>query len=338
MQDSKTNDAMVFIELTDSGELLNVGLELLTPGRMVAEKQGGKLIAVVIGAATEEAAKAVAKRDVDEVLVVEGPEFAPYSTDAFADALCAVAEEHGPASLLVGATNNGRDVAPRVSSRLRTGLTADCTSIGFDDETGNVAWTRPAFGGNLMAVIMCPDNRPQIGTVRPGVFKQGEDTGTDTPITRVDFHEPPERIRTRIISIIEDKDREQVDLENAEIIVAGGAGLGNAKGFDELKKLADALGAPLAASRVAVDNGWISHAHQVGQTGKTVSPKLYIACGISGAIQHTAGAEGSQILVAINKDPAAAIFDVADFGIVGDLYEIIPALTKEVEALHASTE
>jgi electron transfer flavoprotein alpha subunit len=222
-----------------------------------------------------------------------------------------------------------------VSSRLHTGLTADCTSLDIDEESGNVAWTRPAFGGNLMATILCPDNRPQIGTVRPGVFKKSETVEPKAEIIKEDIHVDAKDIRTQVLEVIKEMGDENVDLEGAEIIVSGGRGVGGPEGFDTIKLLADELGATVGASRAAVDAGWIGHAHQVGQTGKTVGPKLYIACGISGAIQHLAGMSGSDCVVAINKDPEAPIFDVADYGVVGNLFEVIPVLVEEIKKARA---
>ena len=230
----------------------------------------------------------------------------------------------------IGATNNGRDLGPRVSCRLKTGLTADCTALDIDEESGNVAWTRPAFGGNLMATILCPDHRPQIGTVRPGVFKKCDLVIGSAEIIKEDIRITQDQIRTQVLELIKEMDSEHVDLEGAEIIVSGGRGVGGPEGFAPVRALAKALGATVGASRAAVDSGWIAHAHQVGQTGKTVGPKLYIACGISGAIQHLAGMSGSDIVVAINKDPDAPIFDVADYGIVGNLFEVLPVLTEEI--------
>lgn len=233
---------------------------------------------------------------------------------------------------MIGATNVGRDMGPRLSCRLKTGLTADCTAVDYDEETGNIAWTRPTFGGNLLAVIMCPAHRPQIGTVRPGVFKKGERKPENQPeIIREAISVKPERIRTRLVEVLKEAGAGSVNLENAEIIVSGGRGIGGPKGFELLQELADLLGGEVGASRAAVDSDWIGHVHQVGQTGKTVGPKLYIACGISGAIQHVAGMSGSDTIVAINKDPDAPIFNIADYGIVGDLYTVIPSLIREIK-------
>ena len=333
--EAKTKDLWVFVETNEDGTAKNVGLELLTPGRMMAGKQGGALVAVVIGNNVEAAVKAAAEHGADKVIVVDGPEYAHYTTDAYAIALCALVEKYGPTSMLIGATNNGRDLGPRVSCRLHTGLTADCTALDIDEESGNVAWTRPAFGGNLMATILCPDHRPQIGTVRPGVFKKGEAGEAKAEIIKEDIHVDAADIRTQILELIKEEGGESVDLEGAEIIVSGGRGVGGPEGFEPIKALAGVLGATVGASRAAVDAGWIPHSHQVGQTGKTVGPKLYIACGISGAIQHLAGMSGSDVVVAINKDPEAPIFDVADYGVVGNLFEVLPVLTEEIKKARA---
>ena len=328
---NKTNDFWVLIETNEDGTAKNVGLELLTPGRDLADKQEGKLVAVVIGNNVDAAVDAANAHGADQILVVEGEEYQSYSTDAYAIALVELVEKYGPRAMMIGATNNGRDLGPRVACRLETGLTADCTALGIDEESGKVAWTRPAFGGNLMATILCPDCYPQIGTVRPGVFKKGEETEKKAEIIREEIHVAKEKIRTQILEILQEMGDEKVDLENAEIIVSGGRGVGGPEGFEPVKALAKELGATVGASRAAVDSGWISHAHQVGQTGKNVAPKLYIAGGISGAIQHQAGMSGSDCIVAINKDPDAPIFDIADYGVVGNLFEVLPILTEEIK-------
>ena len=334
--EAKTKDMWVFIETNDNGTAKNVGLELLGAGKELAAKQGGQLVGIVIGNNVAEAVKSATVQGADKIYVVEGKEFEHYTTDAYADAMYYLIEKYAPTSILIGATNNGRDLGPRLSCRLKTGLTADCTRLAIDEETGNVAWTRPAFGGNLMATIMCPDNRPQIGTVRPGVFKKAEaDEGHKAEVIKEDFHVAPEKIRTELLETIKEVAGELVDLEGAEIIVSGGRGVGGPDGFKPIKELADALGGVVGASRAAVDSGWIDHSHQVGQTGKTVGPKIYIACGISGAIQHIAGMSSSKTIIAINKDETAPIFNVADYGVVGDLFEVIPALIAEINKAKA---
>ena len=327
-----SKDLWVFIETDEEGKARNVGLELLNPGRRLADAQGGALVAVVIGYKTEAAVKEAAAYGADKIIVVDGEEYQHYTTDAYADAMYARVTKYGPTTMMIGATNEGRDMGPRLSCRLRTGLTADCTAVDYDEETGNIAWTRPTFGGNLLATIMCPDHRPQIGTVRPGVFKKGERNEDNKPeIITEDIHIAAERIRTRLVEVLKDLDAGDVNLESAEVIVSGGRGVGGPEGFEPLKELADLLGGVVGASRAAVDAGWIGHVHQVGQTGKTVGPKLYIACGISGAIQHAAGMSGSDVIVAINKDPDAPIFNMADYGVVGDLKLVIPELIKQIK-------
>ncbi|MGN0306044.1 MAG: electron transfer flavoprotein subunit alpha/FixB family protein, partial [Lachnospiraceae bacterium] len=207
---------------------------------------------------------------------------------------------------------------------------ADCTSLDYSDEKDIILWTRPAFGDNLMATIICPDHHPEIGTIRPGVFKKNP-VGGSAEVIREDIHVSADQIRTQVLEVINEMGENKVDLEGAEIIVSGGRGVGSAEGFDTLRALADELGATIGASRAAVDAGWMPHAHQVGQTGKTVAPKLYIACGISGAIQHLAGISGADCVVAVNKDPEAPIFDRADYGVVGNLFDVLPVLLEEIK-------
>ena len=320
----------VFAQQVDN-EISGIAFELLGKAKDLAKDLNTDVTAVLLGSGVKELADQLAEYGADKVIVVDGPEYKHYSTDAYAIALCTLVEKYGPTSMLIGATNNGRDLGPRVSCRLHTGLTADCTALDIDEETGNVAWTRPAFGGNLMATIICPNHRPQIGTVRPGVFKKGDVTAANAEIITEDIHVADDQIRTQVIELIKEMGGENVDLEGAEIIVSGGRGVGGPEGFDTIKALADTLGATVGASRAAVDAGWIAHAHQVGQTGKTVGPKLYIACGISGAIQHLAGMSGSDVIVAVNKDPDAPIFDVADYGVVGNLFEVLPVLVDEIK-------
>lgn len=328
--EAKTKDLWVFIETNEDGTAKNVGLELLNPGKTLAGKQGGKLVAVIIGNNVSPAIDAASEHGADQVIVVEGEEYSEYTTDAYTNALVALVEKYGPKSMMIGSTNNGRDLGPRVSCRLGTGLTADCTSLDYSDEKDIILWTRPAFGGNLMATIICPDHHPEIGTIRPGVFKKNP-VGGSAEVIREDIHVSADQIRTQVLEIINEMGENKVDLEGAEIIVSGGRGVGSAEGFDTLRALADELGATIGASRAAVDAGWMPHAHQVGQTGKTVAPKLYIACGISGAIQHLAGISGADCVVAVNKDPEAPIFDRADYGVVGNLFDVLPVLLEEIK-------
>lgn len=332
--EAKTKDLWVYIETVEDGSARKVGLELLGEGRTLANKQGGQLVGIVIGSEIEKAVQDASKHGADQVIVIDSPEFKDYTTDAYVNAMHYLIEKYAPTTVMIGATPDGRDMGPRLSCRLKTGLTADCTSLDIDEESGNVAWTRPAFGGNLMATILCSNTRPQMGTVRPGVFKKPEACEAKADVIREEFHVAPEQIRTELLEVIKETAGEIVDLEGADIIVSGGRGVGGPEGFEtHIKPLAEALGATVGASRAAVDSGWISHAHQVGQTGKTVAPKLYIACGISGAIQHQAGMSGADCIVAINKDPDAPIFEIAHYGIVGNLFEVLPVLTAEVKKL-----
>jgi len=323
----------VYIE-TDEGNAKSVGYELLNPGRRMADKLGQELVAVVMGKNVAHVAEAAAAYGADKVILVEGEEYASYNTDVQTHAMVELIGKYAPSIVLYGATNNGRDVGPRVACALRTGLTADCTALDID-EKGLLASTRPAFGGNLMATIACPDHRPQMSTVRPGVFKKPAcDPSRKGEIIREEIHLPEDQIRVRLLERVKEV-AEAVNLEEAEIIVAGGRGLKSAEGFALITELAEAMDGVVGASRAAVDAGWIPHAHQVGQTGKTVAPKVYVAAGISGAIQHLAGMTGSDTIIAINKDADAPIFGVADYGIVGDLFEVLPELTAAIKARKA---
>jgi len=325
-----SKDLWVFIETDSTGTPKSVGLELLSPGRQLADQQGGKLVGIVIAGDASIAAKAAGNYGADLVIAIEGSEYEYYSTDAYSAALTYLIKKYDPLTIMIGATGNGRDLAPRISSRVQTGLTADCTHLSIDEETGCIAWTRPAFGGNIMAVIFCQNHKPQMGTVRPGVFKKPEYVENEAEIIKENFHVAPDDIRTRVVEVFREVS-EKVDLESADIIVSGGRGLGNAKGFDTIRSFAKSIGAVVGSSRAAVEEGWIPHAHQVGQTGKSVSPRVYIACGISGAVQHVAGMGSSETIIAINKDPKAQIFSIADYGIVGDLYEVLPILEEELK-------
>jgi electron transfer flavoprotein alpha subunit len=266
------------------------------------------------------------------IYLCDAPEFKDYTTAAYTQQLAALIRQYEPAVLFIGATHNGRDLGPRLASRLNTGLTADCTSLDVDLEKGDLLMTRPAFGGNLMATIVCPSHRPQMATVRPGVFKAlPVEAASKAQIVKVPSEVLSGDLQTEIIRIVKEKAEEE-DITRANIIVSGGRGLGSAAGFDLLQELADCLGGTVGASRAAVDAGWASSTRQVGQTGKTVQPELYIACGISGAIQHLIGMNKSRTIVAINKDPDAPIFKIAHYGIVGDLYEIIPAMIEQLSS------
>ena len=323
----------VYVEQEDH-KVQRVGLELLHAARDLAAVTGEKLTAVVLADQTQELVEQIRPYGADEILAVNCPQCAYYTTDAYTEVLYGLIQEYHPSAVLVGATENGRDFAPRVACRLNTGLTADCTALGVDPEQNNIAWTRPAFGGNLMATILCSDTRPQIGTVRPGVFQAKRFEPTSQVVT-LERTVPQEKIRVQIKELIR-RTQAHLNLAEAEVIVSGGRGMKGPEHFALLEKLAQLLGGEVGASRAAVDAGWIDASHQVGQTGSTVHPRLYIACGISGAIQHLAGMSKSDQIVAINTDPEAPIFKVAHYGIVGDLFEIVPALTAELSAAKQS--
>lgn len=322
----------VIVEVDEEGKARNVGVELLTPAREMAAQSKEEVVALVIGGKVDEAVEEVKKHGADKIITVHGDLYEEYNTEVYANAICKLVEKYKPNSMLIGATNQGRDLGPRVSSRLRTGLTADCTELSMDGDQRLVTWTRPAFGGNLMANIICPDNRPQIGTVRPGVFKKSPvEAEKEIEVIDEEIDFPQDKIRSKVVKWIEADGDGFVDLEGAEIIVSGGRGLGDPKNFQLIQDLADVLGGIVGSSRAAVDAGWITHNHQVGQSGKTVGPKVYIAIGISGAIQHLAGMSSSDTIIAINNDPDAPIFGVADYGIVGDLLEVVPQLTQAIK-------
>ena len=335
MDKNEYKNVWVFIEVAD-GKPRNVGLELLGEGRKLADAMGQKLAGVLIGDKVEAIAKEIFAAGADQAYLVEVPELANYNTDGYTATLVDLIKTYKPSVLLLGATNNGRDLGPRVACRIGTGLTADCTGLGIDEATGLVAWTRPAFGGNIMATILCPEHRPQMGTVRPSVFKRPvPDYSKTGEIIRVKSKVRAGDIRTKLLDIIH-VCTASCNLEEAEIIVSGGRGLCKPENFALVEALADALGGAVGASRAAVDAGWKPALHQVGQTGKTVGPKIYFACGISGAIQHLAGMSSSDIVIAINKDPDAPIFKMADYGIVGDVMEVLPILTEEFKKIKAS--
>jgi electron transfer flavoprotein alpha subunit len=313
------------------GKIMPVAIELLGEGRKLADEIGVKLCAVLLGNKVEGLAQELTQYGADTVYLADHELLETYTTDGYTKVISDMIQELKPEIVLMGATHIGRDLAPRVAARVDTGLTADCTKLEIDAEDKKLLQTRPAFGGNIMATIICQNHRPQMATVRPGVMdkaKKTEDGSGEVvtfPVVLDKGH-----IRTEVMEIVK-ADKQQVALEEAEVIVAGGRGLGKAEGFEILKKLADKLGGVVGASRATVDADWIDHDHQVGQTGKTVKPRIYIACGISGAIQHIAGMQSSDVIIAINKNPGAPIFQVADYGIVGDLYDIVPALTDALD-------
>ncbi|QIB25909.1 electron transfer flavoprotein subunit alpha/FixB family protein [Caloranaerobacter azorensis] len=327
----------VFVEQRE-GEIQRVSLELIGKGRELADKIGESVTAIILGYNIKDKADTLIHYGADEVIYIDDKILEVYMTEPYTKALTEVIKSRKPEIFLIGATAIGRDLAPRVSARIHTGLTADCTSLDIEEGTGNLLMTRPAFGGNLMATIVCPDHRPQMSTVRPGVmplFEKDESRVGKVEEFKINFSK--EDVNVEILEIVKEK-KQKIKIEEANVLVAGGRGIGSPEKFELLKKLADELGGLVAASRAVVDAGWIDREHQVGQTGKTVRPDLYIACGISGAIQHLAGMEESDFIIAINKDPEAPIFEVADIGIVGDINKVIPALIEEIEAVKKSKE
>ena len=331
MTKDETKGVLVYME-QNAGTLRNVGFELLGQGRTLADSLKTELTALIItGENGNKMAKQAIEAGADKVYVIEGVDFARYSTDNYTYAAIEFINSYKPEAVLFGATIDGRDFAPRVAAILQTGLCADCTDLGIDVEKGLVVWTRPTFGGNVMAQIVCPEKRPQMGTVRPKVFKKPEmDASRTGEIITFEVKLPENNNRVEYTGE-EVPEGAVCNIEEAEIIVSGGRGIGTPDKFKMIEDLANAFGGVVGASRAAVDSGWIEHLHQVGQSGKTVGPKVYVAVGISGAIQHLAGMNSSDVIIAINKDAEAPIFRVADYGIVGDLNEIIPLLTKEVK-------
>lgn len=310
------------------GVLTPVVIELLGEGKKLASELQVELCAFLAGDKVDDLAQELIKYGADKVYYANNELLKNYTTDGYAKVIEQAVEQYKPEIFLIGATHIGRDLAPRVASRLNTGLTADCTKLEIDPEDKKLKQTRPAFGGNLMATIICPETRPQMSTVRPGVMdKAVADPSRKGEVVPLDVKLSASDIRTEILDIVKIK-RDMISLTEANFIVSGGMGIKSPDGFKMLKELADLLGGTVGASRATVDAGWIDRSRQVGQTGTTVKPTIYIACGISGAIQHLAGMQDSDIIVAINTNENAPIFEVADFGIVGDVYEVVPELIE----------
>ncbi len=322
-------DVWVFCE-EEGGKIAHVTFELLGKGRELAERLRCRLCAVLLGHDVADLAQLLFRYGAERVYLVEDERLSPYRTVPFTEAFVSLVENYKPEIVLVGGTTCGRDLAGAVATRLETGLTADCTGLRIADDGKNLLQTRPAFGGNIMAQILCLKRRPQMATVRPKVMEMPIPDQTRTgEIVREDLVIGDDRILTTVLEYITDE-KESVNLVDADIIVSGGRGLGKPENFSVVRELAKAVGGVVGASRAAVDAGWIPYPHQVGQTGRTVRPKLYIACGISGAIQHLAGMRTSDVIVAINKDPEAPIFKVATYGIVGDLFQVVPKLAERL--------
>lgn len=332
----------VYAQQVDN-EISSIAFELLGKAKELAAVLSTDVTAVLIGSGVKELADQLAEYGADKVILVDDPELKDYRTEPYTHALASVINEYKPDIMLVGATAIGRDLGPRVSARVQTGLTADCTVLEIGDfplnpipnqeqKHNQLLMTRPAFGGNTIATIACPNNRPQMATVRPGVMQKiAPVKGAKAEVIEYNPGFTPDSKYVEILEVVKSV-KETVDIQAAKILVSGGRGVGSEENFKLLRDLADAIGGEVSCSRAVVENGWLSQDHQVGQTGKTVRPNVYFAIGISGAIQHVAGMEESDLIIAINKDEDAPIFDVADYGIVGDLNKIVPQLTEAVKA------
>lgn len=319
-------DIYVFAEQRNS-ELMPVSLELTSKARKLADRTYGEVVAVLLGWEINHLSEKLIEYGADRVIVVEDKLLKYYITETYAKAFTHIIADKKPEIVLIGATSIGRDLAPRISARIQTGLTADCTALEIDEETGLLLMTRPAFGGNIMATIVCENYRPQMATVRPGVMKACKIEGHTGKVEQENIEFTVHDMNVVIKDIIKRK-KDDVDITKAKVIISGGRGVGSKENFKLLEKLAEKLGGEVAASRFCVEQGWIDKERQVGQTGKSVRPELYLACGISGAIQHLAGMESSKLIIAINKDENAQIFKYADLGIVGDLHKILPELIE----------
>ena len=322
----------MFVEQAD-GHPARVSLELLGKGRELAAKLDVELTAFLIGESVGDLAKELIFHGADRVILADDPILKDYGTELYTDIISEQAMKEKPEVLIVGATPIGRDLAPRLSFRLNAGCTADCTDLDIDEENRLFVSTRPAFGGNVMATIICPEHRPQMSTVRPGVMPLPEkDETRKGQIIDLHVHFGNEDVRVQVLESVEGKS-EGVNILEADRIVAVGMGVGDRDRLEMIKELAQLMEAEVAATRLVVEAGWISHDFQIGQTGKTVRPSLYVACSISGAVQHTAGMSGSKIIIAINSDPNAEIFKIADYGIVGDVGKVVSALVDELKGL-----
>lgn len=329
---SAYKDVWVFCE-QKKGVIQTISFELLGEGKKLAKKLGVKLCAVILGSGIESKIEELSGRGADKIYIVDSPSLKSYLDDPYTTVLTKLITEYKPEIVLCGATTIGRSLISRVAVKIDAGLTADCTGLDIDEKEKLLLQTRPAFGGNIMATIITPNHRPQMATVRHKVMKEAEiHKSHKAEVIRKTYSEEALKSRTTLLDIVEEIE-ETVNLAEADIIVSGGRGLGAPENFSVVKELAKVLGGAVGGSRATIDAGWIPYSHQVGQTGKTVCPKLYIACGISGQIQHLIGMQSSKVIVAINKDPDAPIFKVATYGIVGDVLEVVPALTREFKKL-----
>lgn len=318
------------------GQVRGVTYELIGQARLIADQLGEKVHTLVLGEAVAATAPSMIAHGSDVVHVFEHPLLGRYTTDGYTKVITDFFADHKPNVILIGATNDGRDLAPRISGRMKNGVVADCTILTVDTKDGLVEWTRPALGGNILAEIICPEHRPQMGSVRPNVFKRPEpDETRQGEICKEPVQLADGDIRNRFVEMIH-IDKGDVNIEDAEIVVAGGRGMGNQANFAKLQELADVLGGVVGVTRPIVEKGWFDLSRQIGQTGKTIAPKLYLAFGISGAIQHTAGITGAEVIVAVNNDPEAPIFKVCDYGIVGDALQVIDEMIRQCKRIKAN--
>lgn len=342
MSTSETKEFWVFVECFENGNVKNIGLELISKAVELQKTNDISITAVILGYDLDKSIENLKHTGINKLIVVDHKLLKLYSTDIYSNLAVDLIKKYNPDTILIGATSNGRDLAPRISCSLKTGLTADCIDIEIDNENNNIIWTRPTFGGNLIAQIICPNSRPQMGTIRAGVFKKNvNNRKNNTSIIMEKFDASKYHNRIKILENFKYEDNENLNLEEAEIIVSGGLGVKNKEGFLLIEQLSKCLGGSVGASRAAVDAGLISRDHQVGQTGKNTNAKIYIACGISGAIQHLVGMKTSDTIIAINNDKDAPIFQIADYAIVGNIFEIIPKLIDKINSykeLHSDKE
>ena len=321
------------VMVTADGAVKNVGFEMLTPAKEIAAAKNLKTVAVLIGSGLDDAAKAAGNYGADAVITVDDNAYKAYASDEYAAVLAALAEKYQPEAIFIGATPNGKDLAPRVAAKLGAGCASDVTAMKLNNE-GKIAFTCPVFGGTILAENVV-ESCPVMATVRGGAFKKAEPEERSVEVVcEAEISPEAEDIKTKIVDAVKEIS-EAVNLEDADVIVAGGRGMGSAENFALVKELADLLGGVVGATRAPIESGWISRAHQIGQSGKIVAPKLYIACGISGATQHVTGMVGSDYIVAINKDEDAPIFDVANVGIVGNVMQVIPEMIEEIKKMRA---
>jgi electron transfer flavoprotein alpha subunit/NAD-dependent dihydropyrimidine dehydrogenase PreA subunit len=320
---------MVFAEQRH-GRVHPVSFELLSKAQELASQLGEPVYAVILGSGVGKGADELLRRGADKVFAYDDPALRDFRDDPYTDLLAQCSREEKPSVFLIGATSVGRSLGPRVAAKLRTGLTADCTSLDVDPETRLLRQTRPAYGGNIMATIITPNGRPQMATVRYKMFPEAKQVDRPIGVT-VKKTVNMSQVRDRVKVLGFDEAKEEVSITEADIVVSGGLGMGEAKGFELIKQLADVLGGAVGASRPTVDEGWIDYRHQVGLSGRTVRPQVYVACGISGSVQHQAGMKTSDVIIAVNKDREAPIFKISSLGVVGDLYEVVPRLIEKIK-------